>query len=212
MINIKVFVFNSFQENTFVISVESNNCIIVDPGMSTKEEKEELSNYIEETKLTPVAMINTHCHVDHVLGCKYIKEKYQIPFYIHPDEKMLLERAQDFGDFFGMEVEPPPAADYYLEDNSVYKFGDTELNIIHVPGHSTGSIALYSKPDASIIMGDVLFRGSIGRTDLPGGDYDTLIRGIKQKILVLPREVIAYPGHGPSTTIGDEYDTNPFLN
>lgn len=212
MINIKVFVFNSFQENTFVISDESKDCIIVDPGMSSKEENEELSNYIEEIKLTPIAMINTHCHVDHVLGCKYIKEKYQVPFYIHPLEKMLLERAQDFGSFFGMEVEPPPAADHYLEDNAVYKFGRTEIDIIHVPGHSTGSIALYSKPDASIIMGDVLFRGSIGRTDLPGGDYDTLIRGIKQKILVLPREVIAYPGHGPSTTIGDEYDTNPFLN
>jgi glyoxylase-like metal-dependent hydrolase (beta-lactamase superfamily II) len=211
MLSIKTFVFNAFQENTYIAYDGSGECVIIDPGMSTTFEREQLSRFIDESHLLPIAMINTHCHVDHILGCPYIKEKYNLPFYTHPDEKMQLEHAVDFGIFFGIEVETPPPSDHYLDEGSVYRFGKTELSVAHVPGHSPGSITLYSESDKVIITGDVLFRGSIGRTDLPGGDYDTLINGIKSKLLTLPPDVLVYPGHGPSTTIGAEYDTNPFL-
>jgi glyoxylase-like metal-dependent hydrolase (beta-lactamase superfamily II) len=212
MITVKVFVFNSFQENTYLLFDETNACIIVDPGMSSLHEQSGIREYIAEHQLNPVAMINTHCHVDHVLGCNFVKNTYQIPFYIHPDEEKVLDNATGFGEFFGLQVEIPPAPDHYLDQGQTYTFGSSELQIMHVPGHSPGSIALYSVPDKIILTGDVLFNGSIGRTDLPGGDYRTLIDNIKSKILVLPREVVAYPGHGPYTTIGDEYDTNPFLS
>jgi glyoxylase-like metal-dependent hydrolase (beta-lactamase superfamily II) len=211
MITVKTFVFNSFQENTYLLFDESNSCIIVDPGMNTSSEEATLQDYIQQNQLRPVAMINTHCHVDHVLGCRFVKNTYEIPFYVHPDEVPVLDNAIGFGELFGLQVDTPPPPDKYLNQGDKYLLGDTEFQIMHIPGHSPGSIALYSAPDNLIITGDVLFNGSIGRTDLPGGDYQTLINNIKSKILVLPREVKAYPGHGPYTTVGDEYDTNPFL-
>ena len=211
MITIKTFVFNSFQENTYILFDESKSCIIVDPGMNSSNEETTLQDYILQNKLKPTAMINTHCHIDHVLGCKFVKDTYKVPFYIHPDEVPVLDNAIEFGEMFGLHVEAPPTPDKYLNQGDKYIFGVSELQIMHVPGHSPGSITLYSAPDNFIITGDVLFYGSIGRTDLPGGDYQTLIDNIKSKILVLPREVKAFPGHGPYTTIGDEYDTNPFL-
>jgi glyoxylase-like metal-dependent hydrolase (beta-lactamase superfamily II) len=211
MITVKTFVFNSFQENTYLLFDESKKCVIVDPGMDSSSEEASLQDYILENQLNPVAMINTHCHVDHVLGCKFVKNTYKVPFITHPDEDPVLKNAVRFGEVFGLQVETPPTPDKYLSQGDKYIFGDSELQIMHVPGHSPGSIALYSAPDNFIITGDVLFRGSIGRTDLPGGDYQTLINNIKSKIMVLPREVKAYPGHGPFTTVGDEYDTNPFL-
>lgn len=211
MITVKTFVFNSFQENTYLLIDESKRCIIVDPGMNTSSEEESLQDYIQQNQLKPVAMINTHCHVDHVLGCRFVKNTYEVPFYVHPDEVPVLDNASVFGELFGLQVETPPPPDKYLNQGDKYLLGDTEFQIMHIPGHSPGSIALYSAPDNLIITGDVLFNGSIGRTDLPGGDYQTLINNIKSKILVLPREVKAYPGHGPYTTVGDEYDTNPFL-
>lgn len=212
MITVKTFVFNAFQENTYLLFDELQNCIIVDPGMNSADEHATLKDYIIKHQLNPVAMINTHCHIDHVLGCNFVKETYKIPFYIHPDEDIILKNAIPFGEFFGLQVDAPPEADKYLKQGDIYTLGNSEIHIIHVPGHSPGSIALYSAPDNFIITGDVLFKNSIGRTDLPGGDYQTLIDNITSKILVLPREVIAFPGHGPYTTIGDEHDTNPFLS
>lgn len=211
MITIKPFVFNPFQENTFVLFDETKECVIVDPGMNSDEENNALEEYIREQNLQPVAMLNTHCHVDHVLGCKFVKEKYDVPFYIHAAESPILERTSEFAAFFGMQVETPPPADRFLEEQDTFRFGDSALKLLLVPGHSPGSLALYSEPDRFVIAGDALFRGSIGRTDLPGGDYDTLINNIKTKLLSLPREVTVFSGHGPSTSVGAEHDTNPFL-
>jgi len=211
MIALKTFIFNPFQENSYILSDESKECIIVDPGMNSPAEQDELINYIKNNNLLPKAIVNTHCHVDHVLGCLCLIKKYTIPFYAHELEIPLLETAIQFGEFFGLEVEQPPAPDHYLTEGQEYNFGVSSLQILHVPGHSKGSVALYSKTDKLILTGDVLFYGSVGRTDLPGGDYNTLINSIREKIMSLPKDVDVYPGHGPKTTIQYEYDTNPFL-
>jgi hydroxyacylglutathione hydrolase len=211
MLTIKTFVFNDFQENTYLLYDNSNTCTVIDPGMGRQDEKDEFDNFIAENKLKLTAIINTHCHVDHVLGSNYLKKKYDIPFYIHASEIKVLEKAQIFGEFFGMQVEAPPSPDYFLADGDLFNMGDSELRVLHVPGHSEGSIALYCVNDNMLITGDVLFRGSIGRTDLPGGDYNTLITSIKSKIMILPGNVQVFPGHGPSTSIQNERNSNPFL-
>jgi hydroxyacylglutathione hydrolase len=211
MIHIKIFEFNAFQENTYVLFDETKQCIIFDPGCNNPKEKKELTDFIEKEQIIPKAIINTHCHVDHLLGCKFVHDKYKVPFYAHKDEIMLIEKAKELGAFFGIEVEQPPIPDFFLSDGQKFTFGNSELLISHVPGHSPGSIAIYNINSKIIITGDVLFRGSIGRTDLPGGDFDTLIECIKSRLLILPREVVVYPGHGPNTTIGNEIDSNPFL-
>ena len=212
MITIKTFIFNPFQENTYLLYDESKECIIIDPGMNSTPEQDMLIKFIESNDLIPKAIVNTHCHIDHILGCCYVKEKYHIPFYIHRLEIPHLENAKQFGEFFGIEIKDPPIPDHYLDEKSVFNFGSSTLQLLHVPGHSEGSIAFYSKKDKLILTGDVLFYGSIGRTDLPGGDYNTLIKNINEKLMSLPKDVIVYPGHGPQTTIQNEYDTNPFLN
>jgi hydroxyacylglutathione hydrolase len=211
MIRIKIFEFNPFQENTLILFDETKQCLIIDPGCYNPEENKELTDYIEKELIVPKAIINTHGHVDHLLGCKFIHDKYKVPFYTHKDDIVLIERAQEFGALFGIKVAPPPLPDYFLSDGQKFSFGNSELLISHVPGHSPGSIAIYNIEGNFVFTGDVLFRGSIGRTDLPGGNFDTLIESIKSKLLVLPREVVVYPGHGPDTTIGNEIDKNPFL-
>ena len=212
MITIKPFVFNPFQENTFVVYDETNEAIIVDAGCYADNEKKILASFISDNQLKPVLTVNTHCHIDHVVGINYVKENYQIPLQTNKNEEMLLQASLEQGKIFGLNMDTPPAIDHYISDGDTIKFGNSELSVISVPGHSPGSVALYSMPDKAIIVGDVLFDGSIGRTDLPGGSYDTLINSIRTKLMVLPDDVTVYPGHGPSTTIGKEHDTNPFLN
>ncbi|MGD2035111.1 MAG: MBL fold metallo-hydrolase [Bacteroidales bacterium] len=211
MLSIKSFVFNPFQENTYLLSDETKECIIIDPGISSDAEEKELSNYIDSNDLHPSAIYNTHCHVDHILGCDRLKQLYQIPFYAHESEKILIEGAQSFAEFFGMSIEKPPYPDKIISEQDRVRFGDSGLDIFHVPGHSPGSLVFYSGESKLAITGDVLFQGSIGRTDLPGGDYNLLIEGIRSKLLHLPKETVIYPGHGPVSTIGTEHDTNPFL-
>jgi hydroxyacylglutathione hydrolase len=211
MINIEKFIFNDFQVNTFVLSDESGECLIVDPGCFTAEEQRELKEYIEKNELRPVKIINTHCHIDHILGNAYVTEYFKISIAAHREEQQQLDSAVEYGQFFGFTIDIPPPINEYIEDNSAIKFGTSQLRALHVPGHSRGSIALYCEEQKFIIIGDVLFNGSIGRTDLPGGDFNTLINSIRKKILTLPGEVTVYPGHGPSTTIKHETDTNPFL-
>lgn len=203
--------FNAFQENTYVIHDESKDCVIIDPGCSNDHEYNELDNYINSLDLKVVAMVNTHCHVDHVLGCGYIKDKYEVPFYVHAGDTFLLDTAEEHAGFFGISLKQPPQPDFYLEDGQQFTFGNSILDVFHVPGHSAGSIALYSFSDSFVITGDALFKGSIGRTDLPGGNYQSLITSIRKKLLTLPENVLVFPGHGPNTTIGNERDTNPFL-
>lgn len=211
MISINKFTFNDFEVNTFVLADESKECLIIDPGCFSLEEKNELRKHIDESELKPLKIVNTHCHVDHILGNAYISETYNITVTAHKDDQHLLDEVSEYGQFFGFTVESPPTISEYVEEGGIIKLGESMLKVIHVPGHSEGSIALYCPEQKFIIAGDVLFNGSIGRTDLPGGNFETLINSIKTKMLTLPGDVTVYPGHGPSTTIKHEIDTNPFL-
>jgi hydroxyacylglutathione hydrolase len=212
MIKVQKFVFNPFQENSYLLYDETGECLMVDMGSYTVEEKKEVMYFIENNRLQPVMIVNTHCHVDHILGNSYFKNKLKIRTAAHADDGFLLNNAVVSGSMFGLEVEAPPGIDEYLEEGKNLAFGKSTLEIFHVPGHSPGSIALYGREDNFILSGDVLFNGSIGRTDLPGGDYDSLIASIREKLLCLPPEVVVYCGHGPETTIGEEKENNPFLN
>ncbi len=211
MIKVQKFVFNPFNENSFLLYDETGKCIMVDMGSYTVDEKKEVLYFIENNRLEPVMIANTHCHVDHILGNSFFKNKYKAATAAHSDDEFLLKNAVEHGTMFGCEVEAPPGIDKYLKEGEPLSFGKSSLEILHVPGHSPGSIAFYSSGDNFLISGDVLFSGSIGRTDLPGGEYDTLIRSIREKLLVLSPDVVVYCGHGPETTIGEEMRTNPFL-
>ena len=205
------FTFNPYQENTFLIYDNTKQCVIIDPGCYTQQERDKLTGYISEKKLTPVLLLNTHCHIDHVLGNKYIKELYDIPFYMHKADIPVLEAVPNYSRMMGIDAEPSPVADKYLEHGDTVSFGETEYEVRFTPGHSPGSISFYNKAGNYVVAGDVLFSGSIGRTDLPGGDFDTLEDSIKQQLYTLPEETVVYCGHGPETNIGREKRNNPFI-
>ncbi len=209
---VKEFVFNPFQENTYLVYDNSGEAIIIDPGHSRKGEREKLSGYISANGLKLAAMVFSHGHLDHVWGAAYIKEKYGLSPLCHTDEIDLLKDAVAHGKIFGFDVDQPPLPAEYLGEGDRVEFGGSSLQVFHAPGHSPGHIILYSESGKFVITGDVLFRGSIGRTDLPGGDYNTLIKSIQTKIFKLPDDTIVYSGHGPSTTVGNERRTNPFLS
>ena len=211
MISIETFVFNPFMENTYLLFDHTGECIIVDAGCYEKEEKEELTDFISEKGLTPVRLVNTHCHVDHVLGLAFLKSRYDIPFSIHKLEKPLLHATETQGKVFGLVAGPAAVPDDFLEDGDRITFGESSLGAIHVPGHSPGSLVLYCREDAFMLSGDVLFSGSIGRSDLPGGDHETLVHSIHEKLMVLDPDTRVFPGHGPDTSIASERDSNPFL-
>jgi len=211
MITIKNFVFNELGVNAFVLYDETEECMVVDPGCNTEDQRQELSSFISDRKLKPVYIVNTHGHFDHIFGNSWAKSVFKCPVLMHKDDLPLIINADKFAGIFGFVVEMPPMPDRYLTDGEILHFGDSQLKIIHVPGHSQGSICFYSENDNFLIGGDVLFNGSIGRTDLPEGDHNLLIRGIKEKLMPLPPGTVVWPGHGPKTNIGHEYDTNPFL-
>lgn len=212
MTKIKTFVFNSFQENTFLLYDETNECIIIDAGCNEEHEFEAIDKFIEENNLILRSIVNTHCHIDHIMGNAYLVNKYKVPSVAHKDDMPLLERSNDMALAFGFKVEEPPVPNQFVNEGEKVTFGNTELEVRHVPGHSPGSIALYCEKDKFVIVGDVLFSGSIGRTDLPGGDYDTLIASINDKLFTLPTDTEVYPGHGEKTTVAHEKSTNPFFN
>jgi hydroxyacylglutathione hydrolase len=178
MATVKCFVFNPFQENTYVLFDETRECVIIDPGMYDAEEENELKNFIESENLKPVKLLNTHCHIDHIFGNRFVLNTFQIPFYAHQMETDNLEKAALYGNIFGVKLGVQPKPDFFLKENDEVSFGNTKLKVLFTPGHSAGSVSFYSEPDGYVIGGDVLFQRSIGRTDLPGGDYDTLIRSI----------------------------------
>jgi hydroxyacylglutathione hydrolase len=211
MITIKLFVFNPFQVNTYVLSDETGECIVVDAACYTANEKSSLDQYIKTQGLKPVKLVNTHCHVDHVLGMRHMVDKYATGVEVHENDIKLLTGAQKHGIIFGFDVEEPPLVTEYLAEGKDVTFGNSVLKTLHVPGHSPGSIAFYNPDQQFIITGDVLFKGSIGRTDLPDGNYDQLMKSIYQKLMVLPPETDVLPGHGPFTTIHEEALNNPFL-
>ena len=204
--------FNPFQENTFILWDDTKECIIIDPGCYEKNEKEYLRNFIKSNNLKPVKLINTHCHIDHILGNKFVSEKWNIDLYIHKEEIPLIEKDEEIARTYGFtEYEGSPYPGHFVEESEVLEFGNSKLEVLFTPGHSPGHICLLNKEEGFIISGDVLFNGSIGRTDLPGGNYDTLINSIKTKILCLQDDTEVFCGHGPSTSIGKERISNPFL-
>lgn len=204
--------FNQFQENTYVISDNTKECIIIDPGCYKDFERTELTDFIKTNNLKPVKLINTHCHIDHILGNKFVSEKWDLELYAHKKDLPFLTNSGAVAKMYGFEkYEVSPYPKYFLKEKDTLKFGASELEIIFAPGHAPGHICLLSKKEGFIIAGDVLFNGSIGRTDLPGGDYNTLIKSIKTKLLPLDENTIVYCGHGPSTSIGKEKMSNPFL-
>ena len=211
MLQIKKFTFNPVQENTFVLFDETNECVIIDAGCYFENERKELDQYLSEKQLKPVRLINTHCHFDHIMGITHCRIKYKVPFEIHPDEEILVEHAVDHGDRFGIPMEPVDAPDAYFKEGDRITFGNSYLEVIEAPGHSPGGVVFYNPEQKILIAGDVLFYGSIGRTDLPGGSYEQLTGNIKTKLLTLPEETVVYCGHGPETTIGFEKNNNPFL-
>lgn len=205
------FTFNPFQENTYVLYDDTLACVIIDPGCYEAEEKEELSDFIQSQKLRPVHLLNTHCHIDHVLGNKFVGDAFGLQPQIHPLEEKLLAACLQYGQVYGIFMEASPAPLTTLEEGKTINFGNCQLEMIHAPGHSPGSICFWHKESDTLIGGDVLFAQSIGRTDLPGGDMDTLLNSIREKLFTLPAKTIVYPGHGPETTIAFEKVNNPFL-
>ena len=211
MIEIKKFVVNQLGENSFVLYDETGECIFIDPGFYFEEEHKEIKDYIKSNRLTPVKITNTHCHFDHLMGVEFIRNEFKIPFQAHRDDAFWVNNAPAQAQRFGLEMSPVSPIDEFLVENEFIQFGNSKLEIIHVPGHAPGHVVFYGKEDKILIAGDVLFYGSIGRTDLPGGDYSTLISNIKTKLFELPDETKVYCGHGPETTIGYEKRNNPFL-
>lgn len=210
--SVAVFTFNPFQENTYILYDETKECIIIDPGCYQDAEKKKLKTFVEEGGLKPVRLINTHCHIDHVFGNHFVHTTWDIGLEIHKGELQVLEVLPVVSQFYGItEVDPSPQPASFLNEDVLIKFGNTTLQPLFTPGHSPASLSFYCEESGFVISGDVLFRESIGRTDLPGGDFDTLLRSIRKKLLVLDDAVVVYPGHGPATTIGHEKRFNPFL-
>ena len=212
MIQIQSFVFNEFAENTYLLYDETRDAIIIDPGCYHSKEKEQLKQFVKENNLTIKILINTHCHIDHVLGNKFIKDQYNVPLFIHKTEVPYLKAVSSYAPNYGFIKYEESIADQFIDEGEKIKFGKSELDILFVPGHSPGHIALVSREQNFCIGGDVLFQQSIGRTDLPGGNFDDLINSIKSKLFIQDDNMKVYPGHGPATTIKDEKKYNPFLN
>ena len=211
MFQIKVLTFNPVQENTYVLYNEHNQCIIIDPGCYFEEEKEELKSFIVRHQLQPEMLLNTHCHLDHVFGNKYIADEYKLTLRIHKNEERVLQMAPASALMFNLPFDNYNGKLIFLKEDDVVSILNDTLKVIDAPGHSPGSVCFYCAQQKFLIGGDVLFQNSIGRTDLPGGNHDELIRNIREKLFKLPQDVKVYPGHGPETTIGDEMELNPYL-
>jgi len=211
MITIQSFTFNPFQENTYVAYDETLECIIVDPGCYDAKDNAVLSKFIEENKLKPVALVNTHCHLDHLFGNKFVSDTYQLEPIMHEADLPLLEYAPLTAIQYDLQLDELPKVGKFVEEGDVVHFGNSSFEVLFTPGHAPGHICLLNRDEKIILSADVLFHLSIGRTDLPLGDHATLLKSIKEKLLVLEEDVVVYPGHGPNTSIGFEKKNNPFL-
>lgn len=208
---IQVFPNNPYQENTIILYDDSNECAIIDPGMSNAAEQNAVVNFIRDKGLKPALLLNTHCHIDHVLGNRFVFDQYGLKPQFHRGELDVLSVAVVWAEQTGVRYEPSPLPDVFLPETGEVKFGNTTLELIFAPGHSPAHLCFYNRKDNILVGGDVLFRGSIGRTDLPGGNHLLLLKNIEEKLFTLPGDCTVYPGHGPETTIGYERDTNPFF-
>jgi hydroxyacylglutathione hydrolase len=211
MLTVKAFIFNPVQENSYVLYNEEKQCCIIDPGCYFEKEKQELKTFIEKTSLQPVLLLNTHCHLDHVFGNKFVHDEWGLKLHIHEKEKPVLDFAPASGEIWQLPFENYEGELIFIKEGSVIKLGNDELEIRFTPGHSPGHVCFCDEADGFAISGDVLFNGSIGRTDLPGGDFDLLISSIQTQLFTLPDDTKIYSGHGPMTTIGLEKMNNPFV-
>jgi hydroxyacylglutathione hydrolase len=211
MIQIHTFTFNPFSENSYILSDETRECVIIDPGCHNSTEEQELTGFIAENGLKPVKLLNTHCHVDHVFGNLFVAEKWKLGLGMHELDVPVLNSFAKVCQMYGFPGGAQPAPAHFLKEGHTVVFGNSTLHILFTPGHSPGSVCFYSPEQKFVIGGDVLFQTSIGRTDLPGGDFATLEKSIRTQLYTLPDDVTVYPGHGPSTTIGFEKKHNSFV-
>lgn len=209
MIHVTSFQFNSFQENTYILHSDNNNAVIIDPGCYLPHEEKELENFVEDNQLTPLAILNTHAHLDHVLGNQFCAKRFNIPIYLHKEDHKTLKIVESYAHVYGFEAyKPSPEPEFELEHGNSLIFEDIELKVFHTPGHCPGHVVFYNELNNFVINGDVLFQGSFGRVDLPGGDLETLKKSIFETMFKLPEETIVYCGHGRETTIGREKQFN----
>ncbi len=212
MLTIKTFTFNDIGVNTFVLSSTNNECVIIDPGCYTDAEKKQLDAYISGANLKVMALLITHCHIDHVLGIAHIEDTYKIGATIHAAGAEFLRASVGYASVFGFELERIVKAAHFMDEGDMMRFGDVSLRVVYTPGHADGSVCFICDEEELVFVGDVLFLGSIGRTDLPTGDFKMLTQNIKSKLFTLAPTYTVYPGHGPTTTIGYEKMNNPFLD
>jgi glyoxylase-like metal-dependent hydrolase (beta-lactamase superfamily II) len=211
MLKVNQFTFNPFSENTYVVSDDTGQCAIIDPGCSNDKERKELIQAITAQGLKPVKLLNTHCHIDHFPGNKFICDTYNLLPEFHRDEYAVMKSAMNYQSFFGFTLDESPEPKNYLKGGDVVSFGTTTFKVLFTPGHSPGHIAFYSEKDKAVFSGDVLFRGGVGRFDLPGASGKVLFETLTKTMMALPDDVKVYSGHGPVTTIGYERQTNPYL-
>jgi hydroxyacylglutathione hydrolase len=211
MLKVHQLTFNPFSVNTYVVSDETGQCAIIDPGCSSEEERHELIKIITDNHLKPALLLNTHCHIDHFPGNKFVCDTYGLLPQFHLDEFEVMKTALLYQGFFGFKLDESPAPAIYLKEGDVVKFGNTSFQVIFTPGHSPGHLSFYDAADKAIFSGDVLFQGGVGRFDLPGASGPVLYKTLTEKLMPLPDDVKVYSGHGPVTTIGRERKTNPYL-
>jgi hydroxyacylglutathione hydrolase len=208
---IKSFVFNPFYENTYLLWDDTKECVIIDPGCYEKFERDEIIGFIEKEKLTVKYILNTHCHIDHVLGNYFLKEHFKCPLWIPENEIAGYRSVEAYAPRWGIQNFTLAEPDALMKETQTITFGNCTCTVIEAPGHSPGHQLFYFKTEEVLIGGDVLFRQSIGRTDLPGGDHAQLLKNIKEKIYTLPEQITVYPGHGEETTIAFEKKHNPYV-
>ncbi len=210
MLQIKIFEFNPLAENTYLAWDETREGVVIDPGCCEQSENEALASFVKTEDIKIKYLLNTHCHVDHVLGNHFVKSNYSVPFLTHAKEDPVLRAVKSYASNYGFFGYTEVLPDGYLAEGDRVMFGNTVFSVLFLPGHSPGHIGFYHAESKSLLSGDVLFQRSVGRTDLPGGDFETLIGSIQKKIFVLPEDVTIYPGHGDPTTVRDEKIYNPF--
>ena len=211
MLSVKAFIFNPVQENTYILYNEQKRCCIIDPGCYFSHERSELKDFISTQNLQPVLLLNTHCHLDHIFGNKFVHDTWGLTLHFHEKEKTVFDYGPASGIRWQLPFENYKGDLAYLKEGEHISIGDDRLEILFTPGHSPGSVSFYDKKGGFVISGDVLFKGSIGRTDLPGANFETLANSIRTQLYVLPADTKVYSGHGPATTIGEEMKSNPFV-
>jgi hydroxyacylglutathione hydrolase len=211
MLTVKRFIFNPIQENTYVVYNGKDACAIIDPGCYFPEEKQSLASWLKETRLHPNILLNTHCHLDHVFGNKWVADQYNLELQMGEKELWTFRFAPESGIHWSMPFENYSGKIIFLKDGDEIQLGGDSLEVLFTPGHSVGHVVFYNRRQGFLIGGDLLFRMGIGRTDIPGGDAGLLLESIQKKLMVLPDDTIVYPGHGEPTTIGYEKENNPFL-